>query len=28
VEVKGVDVTRHWFERGGFNRPTFTPVEE
>lgn len=27
VEVQGVDVTRPWFERGGFNRPTFTPVE-
>ena len=28
VEVQGVDVTRPWFEQGGFNRPTFTPVEE
>jgi predicted DNA-binding protein with PD1-like motif len=28
VEVTGVDVTRPWFEQGGFNRPTFTPVEE
>jgi predicted DNA-binding protein with PD1-like motif len=23
VEVKGIDVTRPWFEQGGFNRPTF-----
>jgi len=28
VEVQGIDVTRPWFERGGFNRPTFTPGEE
>ena len=28
VEVQGVNVTRPWFEQGGFNRPTFTPVEE
>ena len=25
VEVKGIDVTRPWFEQGGFNRPAFGP---
>lgn len=23
VEVTGIDVSRPWFEKGGFNRPTF-----
>ena len=23
VEVTGIDVTRPWYEKGGFNRPTF-----
>ena len=23
IEVTGIDVTRPWFARGGFNRPTF-----
>jgi len=27
-EVKGVDITRPWFEEGGFNRPTFASPGE
>lgn len=26
VEVTGIDVTRPWFDLGGFNRPTFNPA--
>lgn len=25
VEMKGIEVTRPWFEQGGFNRPAFPP---
>jgi len=28
VEVTGIDVTRPWFEKGGFNRPTFSSEKE
>jgi len=25
MEITGIDVTRPWFEKGGFNRPSFVP---
>lgn len=27
-EIKGVDITRPWFEKGGFNRPTFSSEKD
>ena len=26
-EIEGIDVTRPWFDKGGFNRPAFGPAE-
>ena len=28
VEITGIDVTRPWFQAGGFNRPTFQKTED
>lgn len=28
VEVVGIDITRPWFDKGGFNRPTFSSEEK
>lgn len=28
VEIVGINVTRPWFEKGGFNRPTFSASEK
>lgn len=27
-EIKGIDITRPWFAKGGFNRPLFSPGQE